>query len=102
MLLYKGGNFLQVLEGPEEGVLRLYQKISRDPRHGDVMLLTKEPIQERQFPDWSMGFQNIDQLSPEDLPGFTSFLEDDFASAAFRQNPKRAHIILLNFKNNMR
>lgn len=102
MLLYKGGNFLQVLEGPEEAVLRLYQKISQDPRHVDVMQLIKESIQERHFPDWSMGFQNVDQLSPEDLPGFTLFLEDDFASEAFRQNPKRAYIILLNFKNNMR
>jgi hypothetical protein len=102
MLLYKGGNFMQVIEGPEEVVIRLYGKILRDPRHTGLMILSQEPIQERQFPDWSMGFQNVDKLSPEERAGFTSFLTDDFTSEVFQKNPKRAYVMLLNFKKHMR
>jgi hypothetical protein len=102
LLLYKGGNFMQVLEGAEEKVIALYNKIQRDPRHKDIMMLIKEPLQERQFGEWSMGFQNIDKLPAEALAGFSSFLTEDFTSDAFRNNPKRAHIMLLSFKKNMR
>ena len=102
MLLYKGGNFMQVIEGPEEAVTALYQKILRDPRHTGIMLLTKEPLKERQFPDWSMGFQNLDKLSPEEIPGYSPFLNEDFTSEVFRANPTRAYIVLENFKKHMR
>ena len=33
MLLYKEGNFMQLIEGPEESVRSLHAKISIDPRH---------------------------------------------------------------------
>src|ERR1700734_2023146 len=33
LLLFKGENFLQVLEGERETVLALYKKITQDPRH---------------------------------------------------------------------
>jgi hypothetical protein len=102
MLLYKGGNFMQVIEGPEEVVTTLYQKILRDPRHAGVMLLSKQPLKERQFPDWSMGFQNLDKLSPEEIPGYSTFLDEDFTSEVYRANPTRAYVVLLNFKKNMR
>src|SRR5262245_17373729 len=98
MLLYKGGNFMQVIEGPEEAVTALYQKILQDPRHTGIMLLSKEPLKERQFPDWSMGFQNLDKLSPEEIPGYTPFLNEDLTSEVFRANPTRAHVVLQNFK----
>ena len=93
---------MQVIEGPEEAILRLYEKISRDPRHDGLLVLSQEAISERQFSDWSMGFQNLDNLSPQDLPGFTDFLEADFRDESFRANPSRAYLMLLNFKKNMR
>ena len=102
MLLYKGGNFLQVIEGSEEAVTRLYQKLLKDPRHSQIMLLSKEPLKERQFPDWSMGFQNLDKLSPEEIPGYSSFLDEEFTPEAFQANPTRAYVVLLNFKKNIR
>lgn len=36
MLLYKDGNFMQVLEGEKEPVLALRDRISRDPRRFTV------------------------------------------------------------------
>ena len=40
MLLYKDGNFMQLLEGEETPVRRLYEKIGSDSRHrGEITLL---------------------------------------------------------------
>src|SRR5688572_12980573 len=44
LLLYKGGNFMQVLEGPDEVVNSLYEKIKIDPRHKDVTVISSEQI----------------------------------------------------------
>ena len=56
MLLYKDGNFMQVLEGEERVVQALSAKIGRDPRHEKMVTLLEGPLAEREFSDWSMGF----------------------------------------------
>ncbi|MCB8948185.1 MAG: BLUF domain-containing protein [Ardenticatenaceae bacterium] len=101
MLLYRGGNFIQVIEGEDEAVLQLYKNIKADPRHKDVTMLSQDPIAKRQFPDWRMGFRNIDQMSEEELAGFSSFLDNDFSPAYFKDKPTRAYILLLSFKDSM-
>ena len=55
MLLYSGGNFLQVLEGGEANVHSTFERICLDPRHKNIMVLTEEEVPERQFANWSMG-----------------------------------------------
>ncbi|MCA9291492.1 MAG: BLUF domain-containing protein [Phycisphaerales bacterium] len=46
--------FFQTLEGPREGVERIYADIERDPRHTDVELLELRPIDIRSFERFSM------------------------------------------------
>lgn len=101
MLLYRGGNFIQVIEGEDDTVSQLYENIKADPRHKDVTLLSKDPVIFRQFPDWSMGFRNIDRMTQEELAGFSKFLEDDFTPAYFKERPTRAYILLLSFRDTM-
>jgi len=48
--------FAQVLEGEQEVVEETYGRITRDPRHQDIVLLLTEPIAARQFPDFSMPY----------------------------------------------
>jgi hypothetical protein len=59
MLLYDYGAFLQVLEGPEKGVNEVFGWIERDPMHRSIQVLEREPIAERAFADWSMGFVDL-------------------------------------------
>ena len=59
LLLYGNGTFLQALEGDEAVVAPLYEKIARDPRHADVTCLSRETIETRRFPGWSMGFRRL-------------------------------------------
>ena len=55
-LLFNGGCFAQVLEGPLGNVETAFERIQQDDRHGEVSLLTLEPIATRSFPNWAMGF----------------------------------------------
>ena len=102
LLLYKGGNFMQVLEGNEAVVTALYEKIKKDARHKDVAVISKEEIQVRQFPAWQMAFQNLDDPAIKNEPGYSQFLQDEFTAEIYRENPLRAYILLLTFRDNMR
>ncbi len=76
MLLYREGNFLQVLEGPAGVVDSLIQKIRRDPRHDGVILMSRRSIKEREFGDWSMAFRNMSKDCSFEA-GYNPFLEPD-------------------------
>ncbi|MDO9238184.1 MAG: BLUF domain-containing protein [Aquabacterium sp.] len=67
LLCYSGDIFLQVLEGGREAVNQLYNTISRDPRHHDVVILHYEEITERRFAGWTMGQVNLDRVNPSIL-----------------------------------
>ncbi len=55
------GNFLQVLEGPEDAVADVWSRISSDPRHHTIIVLEEGESDARAFGDWSMGFRNVDE-----------------------------------------
>ena len=74
MLLYRGGNILQVIEGEPDVVLPLFAKISRDPRHRGVIKLYQKNIEERDFPDWTMGFHDLDAPEARNVEGYSDFL----------------------------
>ena len=93
---------MQVLEGPRETVQQLHDKIALDPRHKQMITLLKGKIEERQFPNWSMGFQNIDELNDDDLVAYSPFLNEPSWPEAFANSPSKAYTLLLSFKKSMR
>jgi hypothetical protein len=98
MLLFKDGNFLQVLEGEEKKVRPLYEKIALDTRHKTVIILSMGYCPERSFPDWSMGFQDLRSPDVAKIPGFTVFLDTALTSADLVGDPGKAKKLLLLFK----
>jgi hypothetical protein len=64
VLCCSDGIFIQVLEGGRAAVNALYNRITADPRHAEVTLLTYEEIGERRFAGWSMGQVNMTRLNP--------------------------------------
>ena len=62
VLVYGGGLFMQVLEGPDNSVLRMYTRILDDKRHGDSQIVHISPSTERIFQKWSMGVIKGDPL----------------------------------------
>ena len=64
VLCYSEGIFLQALEGGRGAVNQLYNRITADPRHTGVELLSYEEVSERRFAGWSMGQVNLSSLNP--------------------------------------
>jgi len=56
VLLYSDGTFMQYFEGSVESVRITYDRIRDSRRHKDIIEILNEPIAERNFPDWQMGF----------------------------------------------
>ena len=98
LLLYKDGNFLQLLEGEQATVQKLYAKIESDPRHYNVTTLMEGPLDQRQFPAWSMGFRDLRSIIPADVPGFSQFLEVNLTPESFAEHPTQFQQILLLFR----
>ena len=54
LLVYNGRNFMQALEGKADDVADVMTSISQDKRHTGVIVISKQTIPHRSFPDWSM------------------------------------------------
>lgn len=82
LLVYANGQFLQVLEGDKEEVLRLYETISRDERNTDNRIVSQGPIADRMFPAWTMAFQNLDKIRMTEFGDIGKMVAKGFYSAS--------------------
>ena len=73
MLLYCDRTFFQVLEGDRPVVEALLEKLARDKRHERVTKIILEPIEERAFAQWTMGYSNISKKELADIPGLNDY-----------------------------
>jgi hypothetical protein len=55
-LIFNAGAFAQVLEGPRSAIEQTFERIQRDERHSDVMVLAFAQAAKHDFPSWSMAF----------------------------------------------
>ena len=97
MLLYAHGSFLQILEGAPAAVDETYERVSRDPRHKNIFLLEREPIAERSFARWSMGFKRLGSADAIAHPEYAPFFEHGFNAADFGVRPGLALEMLRDF-----
>ena len=82
LLCFSNKYFIQCLEGGRRHVNATYEKILRDDRHSEPLLISYEEISTREFTDWSMGYisqsdlskeavlrhSTVDRLNPFDMP----------------------------------
>ena len=97
LLLYREGFFIQALEGEEDTIDALFDRISKDSRHRDVTTVYKKPIKQRAFPDWTMGFSRMDDAALEKIDGYSDFLQNP-TPGFFKATPSYAQALLENFK----
>jgi hypothetical protein len=98
MLLYKDGNFMQVLEGDETAVRDLLKRISGDLRHRGLLVLCTGYHEKRQFGDWTMGFCDLGDPSSELPAGYSDFLDLPLTDPQFEQAPTRCWELLSMFR----
>ncbi len=63
MLFFDGETFIQILEGPEERVDRVFASICQDNRHCKIGHIYRGQIFERSFADWRMGYKFTSALT---------------------------------------
>jgi len=98
MLLYKKGRFMQVLEGADRDVRERYAAISADPRHTDLKTLLDESIEQRRFPQWSMGLPDPVDADLRTAPGYESLFETPVGRFGIREDSSRAQLLLEWFR----
>jgi hypothetical protein len=76
MLLYRAGRFFQVLEGREPVVRDLVARIGRDDRHSDMRVLVDSPVENREFAEWTMGYERIEEPTDAAPAGFRDTFAD--------------------------
>lgn len=80
--MHGGGLFAQILEGPEQAVLRLYVKIVDDRRHSDCRIVYISPANERMFQKWSMGVINSTPLEFQNIMALKALRQETVHSKA--------------------
>ncbi len=100
LLLYNGaGTFLQTLEGDAEVVDALYARIKADSRHQRVNCIHRKEIEERDFPNWKMGYRNLSNVPIDSLSGFSDFMQSQESDQYLIENASFAQNMLSYFKH---
>jgi hypothetical protein len=94
LLLYHDGHFVQALEGPEDAVRDLYDRIRRDARHRDVVMMFEQTIARREFADWSMGFKALDGSEWLEFPGVDG-TSDDLRTVVEKHGRAKALLMMM-------
>lgn len=94
LLLHSDNRFLQYMEGNKAEVEALYTLIQSDPRHSNIQQRNFEPITDRVFPSWEMGYKDVSskelvlyaELSSEDKQLIQRLIEGevDFSNDGIR------------------
>ena len=99
LLLHRDRSFYQVLEGAEDVVRQTFDSIEKDERHTAIDVLFEGEVDEREFPDWQMGFLNLDGIEIETLQGYSDFLSRDDNAKDFLENLSRGKRLALMFRS---
>lgn len=98
MLLYIAGSFFQVLEGDETTLTELFAIIAADRRHRNATKIIHEPIAQRAFGDWTMGFSALEPSELSGIEGFNDFFQEGGSLANLQSG--RAKKLLSAFAQN--
>jgi hypothetical protein len=101
MLLYCSQSFLQVLEGDSRALDATYARILADTRHTNLRLLLDAEVLSPLFPDWTMGFEHVDDEDlAEELDGFTAALDYPLVNPDLITNAGVAQTLLTLYAKN--
>lgn len=97
-LLHQDGFFMQYLEGEREAVQNLLDIIKTDPRHHGIDIIVQGNEYHRMFPEWSMGFKELDNHL--DKINFTQQPRRRLSLAELAEDPRTSYIFITSFREN--
>lgn len=92
--LYHAGEFIQLLEGEENAVKALFDKIKKDQRHRKVRVLSMEESVLRIFANWSMIYSKIKDTDPRDQSKKRQLFDTIFHSSNAVFAPGNSKLVL--------
>ena len=95
MLLYDRGHFFQWLEGPDQLLGHVWNKIRADNRHSEIRVLADQTIPTRLFEGWTMQFAHRDRQHDMVMDGFV--VADPLLLDDLHLNPAKVPNILASF-----
>jgi hypothetical protein len=98
MLLYKDGNFMQVLEGDEGAVNALHQRINADLRHRGLVVIDSGHSPAREFGSWSMAFTDLSANTATMPEGYSEFMDTPLTEPSFIHKPDHCRKLLQMFR----
>lgn len=81
VLLFDAGRFVQVIEGPEASIDRLFARISCDPRGAGMHVLFDTHVHRRSMREWALWVGRLDHTPPfaiSELDRFRDMYERSF------------------------
>lgn len=97
LLLYNDEIFIQVIEGELNTIRTLYDILQKDKRHTNVVKILEERIDQRSFPNWSMGYQKLSKEDSKDLPGFTDVMSSSDIRETLKQSSQAIVDLIVKF-----
>lgn len=94
-LFFLGTAFLQVLEGESHSVDCAYARVLADKRHTRVMTISRDPVEERSFPNWTMDFATVDPVEAGEIIGDPGAFTD---GAQVRLDSRSANRLIAAFR----
>jgi hypothetical protein len=77
MLLHvdSDGSFFHAIEGETEAIDQLLGRLLLDKRHSHLTTIIREPIAQRSFKEWTMGFSSVSPEKLRRVPGLNDFFK---------------------------
>lgn len=76
ILLYNERNFFQLIEGEQNIIQELYAKISRDPRHSNIIKFLEKPVNKPPFDGYLTDFiTDTKKCNEADLRMYLHYIE---------------------------
>ena len=67
LLYHDGRRFMQALEGERQAVERAFARISADPRHLGIKVLSSRAIEEREFGAWALASRPFGSITVQEM-----------------------------------
>jgi hypothetical protein len=75
LLIYKGGVFVQLLEGSKVEIESLIEKIATDKRHENLKVIYEGTSKSRIFNDWTMAYRRHELYNTDTQEQIEDFLK---------------------------
>lgn len=82
-------------ESARHGIVKL------DRRHRGMLTILEGTQTVRQFPEWSMGFRNLNAEDGDQAAGYSEFMNATLTGEEFLSDPSRCQKLLMSFKKSM-